>query len=421
MAASAIWPHDAAARHIEATPDNYISLLRTLGPGDTLELAAGVYTRGLRILDLQGLPGSLITIKGTERPPFTRFLAQPGANTISLSNAAHLVIRNLILDGRGLPVDAVKAEGTSRFVHDLVLERLHIAGYGNNQQTVGISSKCPAWNWVIRENVIEGAGTGMYLGNSDGSAPFWAGLIEGNQVIDSTGYDLQIKHQRPRPYLEGAPENPSATIIRNNLFSKSRNASTGSMARPNVLLGHWPLSGAGKDDRYLVYGNYFVDNPSEALFQAEGRLALYNNVFINPHGDGVHIQPHNDIPRDMAIFYNTVLARDAGIVIRQKPGQESFTQKVEANLIAADRPLQGAESSHNVTRPFAENMDKAYPAGRLTSLLMPAAKQGHAVPKVIWADFASYPDWDRDRPDPSQPGAMGKSGNALLDAYFMRH
>ena len=417
--ALSIWVGFAGARVIQGTPENYVELVRSLSSGDTLQLSPGIYTRGLLVHELKGRPDQPITITGPEQKAAAVFLGRAGTNTISLVNAAYIVIRNLTLDGKNLPVDGVKAEGHSRFAHHITLENLHIVGHGNNQQTVGISTKCPAWGWVIRGNVIEGAGTGMYLGNSDGSAPFWAGLIEANEVVDSLGYDLQIKHQKPRPLLEGAPKEPSVTIIRDNLFGKSRNASVGAMARPNVLLGHWPLQGPGADDRYLVYGNVFVDNPTEALFQAEGRLALYDNVFINPYGDGVHIQPHNDIPRDMDIFYNTVLARDAGIVIREKSSStEHYSQRVVGNLVAAGKPLQGGESAHNVTLPFQSGLDKLYPAARLSTALMNMAHPKQELPRAGWAAFTSYPDWDAGRPDPAQVGALGNKVNASFEAYM---
>jgi hypothetical protein len=414
-----VWPGIAGAQIIQGTPETYREAMRSLAPGDTLELSPGTYTRGLPVHEMQGLPEQPITIAGPQGLTVALFVARPGANTISLVDAAYIVIRNLALDGRNLAVDGVKAEGHSRYAHHITLERLRIIGHGNNQQIVGISTKCPAWGWVIRGNVIEGAGTGMYLGNSDGSAPFWAGLIEANEVVDSLGYDLQIKHQKARPLLEEAPTQPAVTIIRNNLFGKTRNASVGVMARPNVLLGHWPLQAPGADDRYLVYGNWFVDNPTEALFQAEGRLALYNNVFINPHGDGVHIQPHNDIPREMDIFYNTVLARDAGLVVRWKPGSdERFSQRVAANLIAAGRPVQGGEEAHNLALPFKENLDKLYPATRLTQALTARARVTEKVPQTTWTHFSPYPEWDSGRPDPSQLGALGKNVNAAFESYI---
>jgi hypothetical protein len=410
--------NSAEARVIQATPESYFEIAQSLTPGDTLQLSSGIYLRGLSIHEMQGRAEQPITISGPDDKAAAVFVGRAGVNTISLVNAAYIVIRNLTVDGGNLPVDGVKAEGYSRFAHHITLENLHIIGHGGNQQIVGISTKCPAWGWIIRGNVIERAGTGMYLGNSDGSAPFWAGLIERNEVVDSLGYDLQIKHQKLRPLLEDAPREPAVTIIRGNLFGKSRNASVGAMARPNVLLGHWPLQGPGADDRYFVYGNMFVDNSTEALFQAEGRLALYNNVFINPYGDAVHIQPHNDIPREMDIFYNTVLARDAGIVIREKSSSsERYSQRVVGNLIAAGKPLQGGAAAHNVTLPFQSGLDKLYPAARLSTALMNLGHPKQDLPQASWAAFSAYPDWDSGRFDPAQAGAWGKRVNAGFEAY----
>jgi hypothetical protein len=107
----------------------------------------------------------------------------------------------------------------------------------------------------------------MYFGNSDGTDPFIGGLIEGNQVVNTIGYNLQIKHQRQRPEIDGIPTGPRRTIIWRNRFVKARGGSEGPMARPNVLLGHLPVKGPGKDDEYVVYGNLFFQNPNEALFR----------------------------------------------------------------------------------------------------------------------------------------------------------
>ncbi|MGG7055962.1 hypothetical protein [Nitrosomonas sp. ANs5] len=105
------------------------------------------------------------------------------------------------------------------------------------------------------------------MGNSDGSAPFIAGLIEYNLITQTLGYNLQIKHQRPRPNLAGMPVGDQVTTIRHNVFSKADPPRNPSSPRPNVLLGHWPLTGRGENDRYLVYSNFFYQNPQESLFQ----------------------------------------------------------------------------------------------------------------------------------------------------------
>ena len=70
----------------------------------------------------------------------------------------------------------------------------------------------------------------MYFGNSDGTSPFVDGLIEHNLVVDTIGYNMQIKHQLPRPTNVGLPTGDSRTIIRHNVFSKQNNAATGARA-----------------------------------------------------------------------------------------------------------------------------------------------------------------------------------------------
>ncbi len=57
--------------------------------------------------------------------------------------------------------------------------------------------------------------------------------------------------------------------------------------RPNVLVGHFPLEGPGVDDDYAIYGNFFYQNRDEALFQGEGNVALYGNLFVNEYGDAI--------------------------------------------------------------------------------------------------------------------------------------
>jgi hypothetical protein len=407
MACLAIAHIGVAAVH-EATPDDYRPALGRLRAGDTLSLAAGVYRDGLPAHRLSGEPGRPIIISGPERGPAATFVARSGHNTVSIVDSHHLVIRNLVLEGRNLPVDAVKAEKQSRSAHHITLENLVIRGHGNNQQTVGISTKCPAWNWVIREVTILGAGTGMYLGDSDGSAPFVAGLIERSLVVDTIGYNLQIKHQLPRPDGPGLPPGPSVTIIRHNVFAKP-DAGSAESARPNVLVGHFPREGSGADDDYAIYGNFFYQNRHEALFQGEGNVALYGNLFVNGHGDAMRIQPHNDIPRRVVIAFNTVLARGAGIVLTPKEGAPPFRQEVSANAVFAGAPIDSPRGSRNVTAHFEEAsaflVAPFAPAGELD--LSPAGNWAASIPGDAIPGLP-LPDWDRDFDGRARaPGAIG--------------
>jgi len=336
-------PTAVPAATVEAGPGDYRERLSQLEPGDRLVLRAGTYRQGLPVHDLQGTAEAPITIRGPRQGPPARVMGRRGHNIVSLVDAAHVRIAHLVLDGRGLAVDGVKAEGHSRYAHHINLENLTIQNLARHQQIVGISTKCPAWDWVIRGNHIRNAGTGIYLGDSDGSAPFIGGLIEGNRVTGSMGYALQIKHQTRRPDGLGLPRAPRDTVIRYNVLAKDAGSATGAMARPNLLVGHFPAEGPGARDRYLIYGNFLVNNPTEALFQGEGRLAFYNNVLINPAGPGAVVQPHKGIPRAVWLFHNTVITQDAGITLRAAPGTR--IQKVVANAIFSPRPIR-APSAH---------------------------------------------------------------------------
>ena len=386
----------ASATVYNANPENYRNFLPILQPGDTLALSLGTYNRGLGVHNLNGTEVAPITIMGPSSGVRAVFVAQSGSNTVSISNSSYVRILNLQLDGRNLPVDAVKAEGTSQWAHHITLENLYIQRYDNNQQIVGISTKCPAWNWIIRNNIIDTAGTGMYLGNSDGSAEFVAGLIEGNLIADTIGYNLQIKHQYVRNTAIGEPESGS-TIIRNNVFIKARNASFGGDARPNVLVGHWPLTGVGSTDHYLVYGNFFFQNPTgQGLFQGEGNIALYSNLFYNSLGNGLMIQPHNELPRDITVFGNTVVTLATGIqVVGGAPG---YSQLVIGNASFAQNPIQAQNQSSNVTGTLATARNY---------LNAPFAQLGQGLdlypqvgplrgPALNTAPFEPFVDYDRD-------------------------
>jgi hypothetical protein len=329
-------------------PDTYRDVLKGLAPGDHVHLMPGAYKDGLPLHHLNGTPQAPIMLSGPKEEPRAIFLARQGHNTISIINSSYVTVSNLDIDGRNLPVSGVKCEGHADWAHHITLDGLRIRGHGRHQQTVAISTKCPAWGWVIRNNKILGSGTGLYLGDSDGGAPFIAGLIERNLIVDTLGYNLQIKHQQRRNMLPGMPTGPSTTIIRHNVFSK-RQPRPKEIARPNVLVGHWPLSGPGADDLYAVYGNFFYENPDESLFQGEGNIALYNNLFVNHFGDAIRIQPHNDIPRDVSIFCNTIMARNTGVVVARGLGSSAYHQWVIANIVFARSPIRGAPQEKNLT------------------------------------------------------------------------
>ena len=142
---------------------------------------------------------------------------------------------------------------------------------------------------------------------------------------------------------------------------------------------------------------FFLPEPPESLLQGEGNVAVYGNLFVNEHGDGIRIQPHNDIPRRIDIAFNTVLARDAGISIVQKEGAPAFPHSVVANVVFAGVPIAGGEQLRNFTAPLAD-------AGlRLNAPFLPLG-QLDLFPRDAWtsssfadpANPADFPAWDRD-------------------------
>lgn len=343
---------EGGGRTLEAGPSDYRDVLLTLMPGDTLRLRPGNYVRGLPIR-VSGTEGSCIVLEALDPADRPLFEGSDSFNIIAIHGASWVIVRNFDIDGMGRAGFGVASQGgESMPTHHVLVEGMHMVGLGGDQQIVGVSTKSPAWDWVIRGNRIVGAGTGMYLGNSTGDEPFIRGVVELNTVLDTIGYNAQIKHQNPRPSIAGMPGDGSETLIRWNVFSKSSGSSTGGSARPNLLLGHLPLSGDGQNDRYLVYGNFFYDNATEMLLQAEGNLAIYNNVFVNPNGGALTIRPHNDVPRLVDVFFNTIVAEGRGLNV--SGGDAGFAQRVRYNAIYGPMPLRADDELGNVLGSSAD-------------------------------------------------------------------
>lgn len=340
---------------LPANPLNYIQQIGLLQAGDTLMLESGTYTNNLKLNKLNGKPGQPITILGNGIT--TIFTANACCNTVSLTQCSYLVLSRFLLDGQNKFVDAVKAEGTNgNWTHHITIEYITIIGYGVDQQAVGISTKCPSWNWIIRKNKIMGAGTGIYLGNSDGTMPFVNGLIEYNFISGTVGYNMQIKHQ-----LNGTrdvfPETmiDAHTTIRYNVFSKDSNSSNGSNARPNLLTGGFPTLGWGSKDYYEIYGNFFYNNPVEALYQGTGNVIIYANIFVNHYDPGgfraVYFTPQNGVnPQNIQFFHNTIWSNNSAGGVRLNNPAAAFTQYCYGNAVFSVNPISNFVNEFDNTK-----------------------------------------------------------------------
>lgn len=409
--AAALCAELAISEEFDADPENFRMLIRNLQAGDTLNLAAGTYASGISIVNMHGTESEPITITGPMSGAPATFIANPSANTVQIDDSSFIEIRHLTLDGQGLSAPfGVNSRGVT---HDITLEYLTIIGYSGSQATVGISTKGPAWNWTIGHNTIIGAGTGMYLGNSDGGFPFVAGLIEYNLIVNSIGYNIEIKHQSPRPTDIGMPDGVNNTTIRHNVLSKLKDAASGGNSRPNLLVGHFPLSDYGVDDVYEIYGNFFYQSPGEALFQGEGNIAFYNNLLVNDSGNAVNIRQHNGMPKLIRVFNNTIVASGTGISV--SGGDSRYRQLVIGNAVFATNPIKAASQCDNITGGYVSaNRYLNNAVGEPGDLdLYPQSGRLSAFPTDSSA-IDIFTDWDLDfngdKRDGSFRGAYSGSG-----------
>ncbi|OAI50293.1 hypothetical protein AYO44_05765 [Planctomycetaceae bacterium SCGC AG-212-F19] len=335
---------------INVNPSNYLSLVPTAKPGDTVAFAAGNYTSGLNLSGINGTAGGWITFDGSAG---ATILGTASQNTVELDNTSYLVFENFTVDSQHLN-DGIKAGGgLTNVSHDILIKNNTIRNADSSQQTVGISTKCIAWNWTIQGNTIDGAGTGMYLGDSSGYAPFINGIIADNTVENTIGYGMQIKDQEPYALVAGMPSSGD-TVIRNNLFlNNDIQGALGQGARPNVMIGGFPASGPGATDTYQIVGNVIDNNVSggDYLMQVTGRASIHDNIFVNDIAQGgIHVQAHYDdtgtlfSPQQIAIYDNTIYAVGTGIA-----GAASWP--VVGNLIFAN--TSGAPGPSNIADSIA--------------------------------------------------------------------
>lgn len=389
----------AFAADIPADPTNYTNLLGTLQPGDRLVLAPGTYTQGLPITGLQGTEAAWITITGPSSGPAAIFEGNGCCNTVELVNSAYVAVEHLTVDGKGIDgVFGVSAKNSSNnVVHHIRIEACKFIGQNASQQTVAISTKTPTYGWIIRGNEIDGAGTGMYLGNSNYAEPFVGGVIEYNLIRNTIGYNLQIKNQNAWPVHPALPTSGSPrTILRHNVFIKDDTPSPDGV-RPNVFLGGSPPNGLGADTLVEVYGNVFVHNANESLLQATGRVSLHDNIFLDASDVAVRLAPHDGFALLGARVYdNTFYAAKRAVVLGAQPAEGDV---VTGNLVFADMAFDG---------PFV---------GLGTNLVDTVANAGNYVnkPGLVLGDVDMYPLAGKVETTPIDPGPFAPDSDYACD------
>ena len=163
----------------------------------------------------------------------------------------------------------------------------------------------------------------MYLGYPNGTAPFVAGVIENNFIVDTIGYNIEIKYQTPYSLMSGMPAGQRRTIIRDNVFMKRRSQSS------------WPSSNLSGPRPTLLVGG----------FPGSGRFVLHDNIFVADGGTAMVLQNH-DLPLKLAhVYNNTVFGTSNGIRFNSSAQQEDA---VVGNLIFPSDPVGGSYTSGNL-------------------------------------------------------------------------
>lgn len=349
---------------INVNPSNYLSLIYNAQPGDTVQFAPGNYTNGLNLSGMNGAPGAPITFDGSNQGAV--IWGTSGANTVEIDNASYLTFQNFTVNSNFLN-DGIKAqtEGNVNWVsHDItikdnLIENAELVG-NNPGMTVGINTKCTTWNWVIEGNTIDNCGTGLYLGNPNGSQPFINGVIEGNTIENTIMYGMEIKDQAPYSLLSGMPSSGNTIIANNNWIDDDLDTTIDGQVpefeSPSLMIGGFPASGPGSNDMYQIYGNLLVNNQYESLLQVTGRASIHDNVFVDSTTRAIAVQPHPDgsgtwfYPEFIPIYDNTIYDAPDGIDINSgTPTQVPIT----GNLIFANTPINfiggGTASGTNLT------------------------------------------------------------------------
>jgi len=395
------FPAPAWAGSKSANPGNYRGVIRTLEAGDTLTLEAGLYQRGLPLSDCRGTAEAWITIQGPAHG-VAEIRQSASANCVELSQCQFVALKSLTIQGQGVQGQfGISAKnGPKNSVHHILVQDCTISDFNTSQQAVGISTKTPTWDWVIRRNVIRNCGTGLYLGNSNGAEPFVNGVIEYNLVHDTIGYCMEIKYQNSRPDIAGLPTAPSRTHIRHNVFIKNDSPSPDG-DRPNLLVGGFPNSGPGSSDLVEIYSNFFFHNPRESLLQASGRVIIHDNVFANcPDAQyaAITLRDHDQPLKLAQVYHNTIIASARGIRVSVTPPEG---HAILGNVVFADQPLvlhPGVKSvAENLTGPINAAADHLIqPTLQLGKMdLHPKAGQCQGPP-IDLASIQTHGDSDLD-------------------------
>ena len=216
LVALTLWPVAAFSADVDADPTNYRTMFDTVGPGDTLRLAPGEYRDCLTIRGKHGTDAQRIVIEGAD--VFGGGVVFYGANctgirnaTIFIEDSSYLTIRNIEISLEQNLANGIRAGYGDTPVHHVTVTGMYIHDNDANNQHSAVGVFATSWDWHIHGNRFERNGLGMYLGDSDGSAPFIRGTIERNLILEPTGQRL-LERARERVWSSDRNDRPHVVV-----------------------------------------------------------------------------------------------------------------------------------------------------------------------------------------------------------------
>ena len=132
---------------------------------------------------------------------------------------------------------------------------------------------------------------------------------------------------------------------------------------------------------------------------------------VNDNGDGINVVPHNDRPRNVFIFNNTITASGKGI--RLVGAHQGYRQEVIGNAVFSDAIFLKSYSRNN----FFSGYDTAHnflknPKGKLGKLDLSPQPMKLRKRKIDSHLLSYFTDWDIDFNGSKRNGAfMGAYAN----------
>jgi hypothetical protein len=239
--------------------------LKNVAPGDSIHLAAGIYSRGITLTDIDATPDDPVVIQAQDpdNPPvFTG-----AAEGVKLRSCSFIKLKNLVFQGftsNGINIDDSGQNGPS---HHILLENIQVLNTGGkgNQDAIKLSG---VTDFVLRNCDIEGWG-----GSAIDLVGCRNGIIEQCTISGKEGFrsgnGIQIK---------GGSRN---ILVQHNLFRHAgmRTVQIGGLTGKQYFR---PSVGDFEAKDITVAGNIFIGGEAQIAWVTAQDSHVHHNLFYQP-------------------------------------------------------------------------------------------------------------------------------------------